>query len=199
MTNEELRKYFISRGMWSDQSESRFRQPYDGLLGMVPEWFPEENKMDFWVVRENLLNFEGEYTLDKLREFINTLCRIQQAEESGYYPLPKEIRSHITKLTHYQFCTELEDIEVGLNNLGGKDAVKINKLNRGIDKSRENRNIVKERNKNKFLQDCLKIKYQYPRWKLGAVRKKVAEINGCSLRTVERHTPNLDVYLKKHI
>jgi len=199
MTNEELRKYFISRGMWSDQRESRFRQPYDGLLGMVPEWFPEENKMDFWVVRENLLNFECEYTLDKLREFINTLCRMGQAGESGYYPVPKEIISDITKLTHYQFCAELEDIEVGLNNLGGKDAVKIYNLNRGVDKSRENRNIVKERNKKKFLQDCLKIKQQYPRWKLGAVRKKVAEINGCSLRTVERHTPSLDVYLKKYI
>lgn len=199
MTNEELRKYFISRGMWSDQSESRFRLPYDGLLGMVPEWFPEQYKMDFWVVRENLLNFEGEYTLDKLREFINTLCRIQQAGESGYYPLPKKIISHITTLTHYQFCAELEDIEVGLNILGGKDAVIIYNLNRGIDKSRESRNIVKERNKNKFLQDCLEIKQQYPGWKLGAVREIVAKINGCSLRTVERHTPNLDIYLEKHI
>jgi len=199
MTNEEFRNYFVNRGMWSDQCESRFRQSYDGLLGMVPEWFPEEKKRCFFTARENLLNYENKYSVDRLREMINSLCRIQQAGESGSYPLPAEIRDYITELSFYQFCAELEDIEVGLNILGGKDAVIIYNLNKGVNKSRENRKRRKSKYADKLLQDCLKVKRQNPHWKLGAVRKNVADDNNCSLRTIERHTSNLFAYLKKHL
>jgi len=48
----------------------------------------------------------------------------------------------------------------------------------------------------KYRHDCLKVASEHPNWKLDAIRQKVAEDNGVSLKTISRRTGDLEDLLK---
>ena len=103
--------------------EKRAEDPYDGVVGQLPEWVPKWHQEQFVFIRNRLLDngYQGKkLTPEKILTFMNRYQDLGEVEGDAY--IPRELWDDIGSLAHLRWCVSLGD-QRGLEILAGDDAV----------------------------------------------------------------------------
>ena len=121
MTLESIISYIREeKPPWErEEFDRRLTQPYDGVIGKLDSWMPEQYQIEFLADRENLLN--SGYSVDFISGWVNKLyeCFVNEADPGS---VPTAIMKEIRKLALYKYCSSLGE-ERGLNYLLGKGSI----------------------------------------------------------------------------
>jgi hypothetical protein len=115
--------------------ESNFNeheQPFNGLMGNLPDWVPEPVKTRFYDCRRKL---QTQYPISQIIEWMNQCDALAEISKSGlndaisfYYP-PPEVEDEAQFLARVRLAVSLEETE-GLRLLAGELAVKGRRFSR---------------------------------------------------------------------
>jgi hypothetical protein len=110
--------------------EKRAEDPYDGVLGQLPEWAAEWHQEHFLFIRNRLL--DNGYQGNKLtpKEILTFMDRYRDLGEVEGEDIPRELWDDIGYLAHVRYAVSLGDKE-GLLLLSGKDAARGRKVAKG--------------------------------------------------------------------
>ena len=109
--------------------ESNFNlheQAFDGLMGKLPDWVPEQVKTHFYDCRRKL---QTQYPDSQIVEWMNQCDELTEISKNGLndaisfdYP-PPEVEDETKSLARVRYAVSLEETE-GLRELAGEQAVK---------------------------------------------------------------------------
>lgn len=110
-----------------EAQEARTAAPYDGVLGLLPEWVPEWHQLEFRTTRNRLLDRRSDGdppTVAQIVTWMDEYAAIQQLADSEaiYHSIPVDIWSEISVLAGYRFVVQQGE-DKGLLMLGGKSAI----------------------------------------------------------------------------
>jgi len=85
--------------------ESRNKAPYDGVMGELPDWIPENFQLRFHAIRNRLLKT---YTHEELLDYITDTQEILDPEgDYVRFSVPLEIIEDVSTLMHFQEAVRL--------------------------------------------------------------------------------------------
>ena len=108
--------------------EWRDSQPYDGVLGQLAEWVPDEIKDEFYKIRNKLLNamnYKEQVKVKKIRQWIDEYHARQNLQKDVAYgggTTPPQFMRDVSYLAVIQSANSLGETD-GLPMLVGKMAV----------------------------------------------------------------------------
>lgn len=147
----------------------RNSQPYDGVLGQLPKWVPDERKDEFCRIRNKLLDKEiygQKGSVKEIIQWIISFYKLKNSREStAFYRggnIPPEVWSDVSYLALIHEAISLGE-EKGLPLLADKKAIKGKKFSSGgapkkgkeFEPKASIRKICEEINSTKF-EDVLK-------------------------------------------
>ncbi len=187
-----------------EKYEQRENVPFNGVMGLMPEWVPIFHKNDFYRIRNNLLNDTYEYdgeliSEDRIVNWIDAYAFIAEAPSEEYSRpsiIPLELMVVIGKLYQYRHAVKLGETE-GLRFLAGDIAVMGTKSKNGyktradqLDKAdfqvlakpllEKNNNIIDKTLREKALASYVS------KWSLNAVRGWLRELRPIGLKQTGR-------------
>lgn len=144
--DEQAKRRADIKRAW-ETHEQRKAEPFNGVLGSLPDWVPDWHKVRFSEIRRRVLDLG--YRSDEIVGYMNECEGLTRAaeqsggdisDESGNYlttedgrvlavdsdassyRIPPEIETHIDALTAYRYVVSVGS-EKGLRLLAGKNAV----------------------------------------------------------------------------
>lgn len=104
--------------------DQRLKRDYDGLYGMLPRQFNDEQKVVFLTAREHVfrINESLNFEITEIIEAINSWCE-HYNNKSQPINIPGEIRKYIKQLGYYKYQSLLKKDEL-INKTLGEDARK---------------------------------------------------------------------------
>lgn len=109
-----------------ERIEQRASRPYDGVLGVLPEWLPEKDRRNFVRIRDNILERDKRYTPERLRLWVLAYCH---AGEDGWITdWPHELEAEIGQLAEF-YAAVRSGMEAGRKFVLGEELTKL--LQRG--------------------------------------------------------------------
>lgn len=106
-----------------DIHEKLTEDPYDGVLGQLPEWAPKWHQENFLRIRNKLLDnrYQGDkLTPEKMLAFMDRYRDLGEVEDDVY--IPQEMWADIDYLANLLWCISLGE-QGGLKILAGDDAI----------------------------------------------------------------------------
>ena len=190
MTNEEIKIYYENIADWSDDQEERFNQTYDGLVGMVKEWFPDNDKREFLSKRENLFTIAEvhNYHIDDMRRWLDGCYEFNLGNgPENVPPMPDGCFAIVNTLSYYKYIDSLGVID-GLKQLAGDYAVAGMKSHEGREKAKVSKKEKAEELKRVVQFRLSAIQREHPEWYITACREQAASDLKISLSTVYKYS-----------
>lgn len=127
VTDADVRSLRAALERAANLNEQRNAAPFDGVMGLPPDWFPERHVREFQDARNRLLDsnrFGEAVTPDVVRQWIAAYKSWGEVEQPEFVAfVPPEVEHDVGLLANFQWIASLP-IERGLVELAGKDALR---------------------------------------------------------------------------
>ena len=116
------RRWLIADKAWEERVR---REPYDGVIGLVPDWFPQPISAEFERVRFNLLRSSvagEEVTPELVRLWVDRYKALGEGDKDDY--IPREFFEQVSRLANWRWIASLGP-KRGTLELGVPDAAEV--------------------------------------------------------------------------